>query len=50
LNARIKIVDAPFLDIRATEIRELIKSGKSIRYMVPDKVREEIERCGYFRK
>jgi nicotinate-nucleotide adenylyltransferase len=50
LNAKIKIVDAPFLDITATEIRDLIKNGKSIRYMVPEKVREEIERGGYFRK
>jgi len=50
LNAKIKIVEAPFLDITATEIRELIKSGKSIRYMVPDKVRDEIERGGYFKK
>jgi len=50
LNARIKIVDAPFLDITATEIRGLIKEGKSIRYMVPDKVREEIDRGNYFRK
>jgi len=50
LNAKIKIVDAPFLDITATEIRALIKEGKSIRYMVPEKVREEIEKGGYFRK
>ena len=33
LNAKIKVIDAPFLDISATEIRELVKSGKSIRYM-----------------
>jgi nicotinate-nucleotide adenylyltransferase len=50
INARMKIVDAPFLDITATEIRILLKNGKSIRYMVPENVREEIERCGYFRK
>lgn len=50
LNAKIRIVDAPFLDITATEIRGLIKDGKSIRYMVPEKVREEIEKGGYFRK
>lgn len=50
LNAKIKIVDAPLLDITATEIRELVKAGKSIRYMVPDKVREEIASGGYYRK
>jgi len=50
LNAKIKVIDAPFLDISATEIRELVKSGKSIRYMVPEKVRDEIERGGYYKK
>ena len=50
LNAKIRILDAPFLDISATEIRRLIIEGKSIRYMVPEKVREEIEKGGYFRK
>lgn len=50
LGANIQIIDAPFLEISATQIRELIKNGKSIRYMVPEKVREEIERCAYFRK
>jgi hypothetical protein len=26
----------------------MIKEGKSIRYLVPEKVRIEIESCGYF--
>jgi nicotinate-nucleotide adenylyltransferase len=49
INARLTIVDAPALLISATEIRKMIKEKKSIRYMVPDKVREEIERGGYFK-
>lgn len=43
------VLDAPLLPISATEIRRKIKAGKSIRYQVPDTVREEIERNGYYR-
>ena len=49
LNASIKILEAPILEISSTRIRELIKQGKSIRYMVPDVVKEEIERNGYYK-
>ena len=49
-GARINIVDAPMLQISATQVRELIRTGKSIRYMVPDNVREEIEKGGYYKK
>jgi nicotinate-nucleotide adenylyltransferase len=45
----ITIMDAPLLQISATHIRNNIKQGKSIRYLVPDKVAEEIERNGYYR-
>ncbi|MDP4262471.1 MAG: nicotinate (nicotinamide) nucleotide adenylyltransferase [Bacteroidota bacterium] len=50
INARITMVDAPLLQISATAIRQLIKENKSIRYLVPDKTREEIEAGGYYRK
>ena len=50
INARITELDAPLLQISATHIRKLIKEGKSIRYMVPESVREEIERGGYYKK
>jgi nicotinate-nucleotide adenylyltransferase len=43
------ILDAPLLEISSTHIRELIKAGKSIRYLVPDIVKEEIERNAYYR-
>jgi nicotinate-nucleotide adenylyltransferase len=49
-NADLHIVDAPLLQISATQIRKLIKEGKSIRYMVPDRVKEEIEKGNYYRK
>jgi len=50
IGAKLNIVDAPLLQLSATQIRRLIKEGKSIRYMVPGKVREEIERGGYYKK
>lgn len=49
LNARLTILNAPMLELSATEIRETIREGNSIRYLVPDKVREEIERCNYYK-
>lgn len=48
-EATIINVNAPLLEISATQIRNNIKEGKSIRYLVPDSVREEIERNGYYK-
>lgn len=48
-NARLTVLDAPMLDISATLIRNNIKEGKSIRYLVPEKVKEEIERNNYYK-
>lgn len=42
-NARITQLDAPLLQISSTFIRKQIKEKKSIRYMMPDNVREYIE-------
>jgi nicotinate-nucleotide adenylyltransferase len=50
INAKIKVVDAPLLQISATNIRQMIREKKSIRYLVPDKVRDEIEKGAYYRK
>lgn len=44
------LTEAPLLEISATSIRKLIHEGKSIRYLVSDKVREEIEKNGYYKK
>lgn len=48
-NADIQVLDAPLLEISATHIRKSIQAGQSIRYLVPDKVKEEIERNHYYR-
>jgi nicotinate-nucleotide adenylyltransferase len=43
------ILEAPLLDISSTRIRQLIKEKKSIRFLVPDVVKDEIERSSYYR-
>lgn len=48
-NADVKTLKAPILEISSTLIRNNVKEGKSIRYLVPDKVLEEITRNGYYR-
>lgn len=50
IGAMLTILDAPLLQLSATQIRRNIGEGKSIRYMVPDKVLDEIERSNYYRK
>ena len=47
-EGNITILDAPLLQISATHIRNCIKQGKSIRYLVPDKVLEEIQQNRYY--
>jgi nicotinate-nucleotide adenylyltransferase len=47
-NANYKIVDAPFLNISSTHIRYMIKNKKSIRFLVPDAIKDEIEKNGYY--
>ena len=48
-GAKIDAMQAPLLEISATYIRELLKSGKSIKHLVPPAVEEEINACGFFR-
>jgi len=50
LHAKITIMTAPQLEISSTHIRELIRSGKSIKYLVPFKVEEEILASGFVKK
>lgn len=48
-SENVRILDAPLLQISATHIRQTVRAGKSIRYLVPLKVREEIEANRYFK-
>ena len=48
-GANVIELEAPMLEISATEIRDNIKSGKTIRYLVTEKVQQEIEQNGYYK-
>lgn len=48
IPANVKVLQAPLLEISATQIRRYIKEKKSVQYMVPDSVQEEIEKNGYY--
>lgn len=49
-GGNIKFLDAPLLQISATQIRQLVKEGKSIRYLVTEKVMDEILKSSYYKK
>ena len=44
------ILNAPLIQISATQIRDHVKAGKSIRYLVPEIVREEIETRKFYKQ
>lgn len=41
-HSNIRVCNAPLIHISSTEIRQMIQEGKSARYLVPDKVYEEL--------
>lgn len=47
-NINFDVVNAPLLNISATMIRKLIKEKKSIRYLVPDIVADEIAAAHHY--
>lgn len=47
--AKINTLKAPIIEISSSLIRKMLGEGKSIRYMVPDTVMEEIEKSGYYK-
>jgi len=42
--------DVPLLNISSTHIRNILKEGKSIRYLVPDTIFEEIDANRFYKK
>ncbi|HMP91373.1 MAG TPA: nicotinate (nicotinamide) nucleotide adenylyltransferase [Phnomibacter sp.] len=48
-NATIHKMEAPLLQISSTLIRQMIQQGKSIRYLVPPAVQQEIELNNYYK-
>jgi nicotinate-nucleotide adenylyltransferase len=47
-HSAVRFVNAPLLDISATFLRNSIKSGKSIRYLVPESVEQMIRTKGFY--
>ena len=48
-HPHIRICEAPLLDISATYIRECVRTGKSVRYLVPDAVWEYLETSSLYK-
>jgi nicotinate-nucleotide adenylyltransferase len=48
--SNVLITNAPILELSSTLIRQSINEGKSIRYLVPELVREEIEKNNYYKQ
>jgi len=48
-HPRVHIAQAPLLDISATYIRDCIRSGKSVRYLLPDPVFAYLEHSNMYR-
>jgi nicotinate-nucleotide adenylyltransferase len=44
-----KVIAVPAIDLSATQVRERVKQGRSIRYFVPEPVREYIAARGLYR-
>jgi nicotinate-nucleotide adenylyltransferase len=49
IGADIVQLEAPLLEISSTRIRNMVKEKRSIRFLVPDAVKDEIDRNGYYR-
>jgi nicotinate-nucleotide adenylyltransferase len=49
-HAHIKWVDAPLMQISSTYIREAIRNGKSVKYLLPEKVNEYILEMHFYKK
>jgi nicotinate-nucleotide adenylyltransferase len=48
-GANLHVLDAPLLEISSTYIRKQIKEGKSVRYILPEKVWDYLEGSSYYK-
>ncbi len=48
-SSKIHVLQTPYIDISSTEIRERIKNGKSVRYMITDDTLAYIERFNLYK-
>ena len=47
-HKKVKLIDAPLLDISATYIRDCVKNNKSVKYLVPEAVENLIKEKGFY--
>jgi nicotinate-nucleotide adenylyltransferase len=47
-HKKVKMIDAPLLDISASYIRKCVKNGRSLKYLIPDEVIEFIKDRGLY--
>ncbi|MEM8525244.1 MAG: nicotinate (nicotinamide) nucleotide adenylyltransferase [Bacteroidota bacterium] len=47
-HSSVKIFEAPLMQISASYLRKCLKAGKSVEYLVPEAVFEELERSGLY--
>ncbi len=50
MGFRIKMVEAPLLDISSSQIRARVARGETVRYLVPDQVHGYLQATGLYRK
>jgi nicotinate-nucleotide adenylyltransferase len=50
LRDRLDVVDVPLCAVSATEIRRRVAAGQSIRYLLPEDVRQRILSAGFYRE
>jgi nicotinate-nucleotide adenylyltransferase len=48
--AQVTFMEAPLLEISASDIRKVISRGKSVKYLVPETVKDEIEKSSFYKK
>jgi nicotinate-nucleotide adenylyltransferase len=49
VRERVKLLDMPELEIASRDLRERVRTGRSVRYMVPDAVKQYIEDNALYR-
>jgi nicotinate-nucleotide adenylyltransferase len=49
-HARVKWINAPLMELSSTFIRQSIKNGKDVRYMMPESVADYIDEMNFYRK
>ena len=46
---QINFLDVPLLDVSSSLIRKMIREKKSVRYLLPDNVHEQVMKSGYYK-